>query len=372
MRKSPEEYFKEQDFSMPESGKENFTPAEQAFMAKYMGVDSSRVLEQLGIEAGDAQAAAAPPPPELMIEAAEPAKDGSEARETALAVEGAAEHTLQPAPECEPEAEDAPTAQEAASEGAETPQDIQESLSDAPPALEEESRQAPAATGENAPEAELTEAADVLPQAEGMEPADIERAEETQAKEPAAQLPERENAEASQAAPGFAPAQDLFGAAEGFELPEAYLEETLKLEPEIQMVGFFIGGQEFTIPTAAVQEVIRYMPVAKLPAAPSFVAGVINLRGRVTPLVELRDILEVRSPRREENRFIIICRRQGLQVGMLIEKVHTMYRVPQADIEWGIEAHLGVNADCVAGLFKQNEQLVSIVSVDRVIAGVLK
>lgn len=153
---------------------------------------------------------------------------------------------------------------------------------------------------------------------------------------------------------------------------EESLDEMLRSAPELQMVGFFLGSQEFTIPTVAVQEVIRSMPLAKLPAAPDFVAGVINLRGKVTPLIHLRGLLEVAVPRLDEDKFIIICRRQGLQVGMIIERVHTMYRVPQADIDWSVEAHIGINADFIAGLLKLREQLVGIVSVDRIIASILK
>ena len=153
---------------------------------------------------------------------------------------------------------------------------------------------------------------------------------------------------------------------------EAPLDDMLRAASEIQMVGFFLGSQEFTVPTVAVQEVIRTMPLAKLPAAPDFVAGVINLRGKVTPLIRLRDMLEVGVPRLGEDKFIIVCRRQGLQVGMIIERVHTMYRVPQDDIDWGIEAHIGINVDFIAGLLKLRDQLVGIVSVDRVIASIIK
>ncbi len=153
---------------------------------------------------------------------------------------------------------------------------------------------------------------------------------------------------------------------------EASLDSMLRSSPELLMVGFFLGSQEFVIPTVAVQEVIRSVPTAKLPAAPPFVSGVINLRGKVTPLIRVRDMLEVASPRQGDDNFIIVCRRMGLQVGMLIERVHTMYRVPQEDIDWGIEAHLGINVDFIAGLLKLNEQLVSIVSVDRVIESIVE
>jgi purine-binding chemotaxis protein CheW len=153
---------------------------------------------------------------------------------------------------------------------------------------------------------------------------------------------------------------------------EDFLDTMLRSSDELLLVGFFIGGQEFTIPTVAVQEVIRHEPASRLPSAPQFVAGVINLRGRVTPLIHLRDVLEVSSPRMGEDKFIIVCRRKGIQIGMIIERVHTMYRVRQEDIDWSVEAHIGANVEFISGLLKVREQLVGIVSVDRVITSIIK
>ena len=220
MNKSPEEYFKEQDFSAVNDDKSSFSPAEQAFMDKYLGVDGGATLEKLGI------------------------------------------------------------------------------------------------TGEPA--------SDALP----------DQHQEMAAEEP--------------------------------------LERMLRNSEELLMVGFFIGGQEYVIPTVAVQEVIRTMPLAKLPAAPPLVAGVINLRGKVTPLIRLREALGCTSAREQADKFIIVCRRQGIQVGMIIERVHTMYRVPQKDIDWGVESHIGANVDFISGLLKLQDKLVGIVSVDNVIASILK
>ena len=220
MNKSPEDYFKEQDFSAASDDKSSFSSAEQAFMDKYLGVDSGAMLEKLGI-------------------------------------------TDQPAPDALPDQHQEMAAEES-------------------------------------------------------------------------------------------------------------LERMLRGSEELLMVGFFIGVQEYVIPTVAVQEVIRTMPLAKLPAAPPLVAGVINLRGKVTPLIRLREALGCISAREQEDKFIIVCRRQGIQVGMIIERVHTMYRVPQKDIDWGVESHIGANVDFISGLLKLKDKLVGIVSVDNVIASILK
>ncbi|MGE4296865.1 MAG: chemotaxis protein CheW [Desulfovibrionaceae bacterium] len=153
---------------------------------------------------------------------------------------------------------------------------------------------------------------------------------------------------------------------------EPSLEEQLKVQPELQLVSFFVQGQEFTIPINVVQEVIRFQQPTRLPLAPAFIPGVINLRGRVTPLVSLRYFLHGKSGEAARDDFIIVCSRKGLQMGLVISTVHTMYRVRQDMIDWGIESTLGANAELVSGLLQSDDRLVGILSVDRIVDTILK
>lgn len=149
------------------------------------------------------------------------------------------------------------------------------------------------------------------------------------------------------------------------------IDQLIRKAEKLQMVAFYLGSQEFIVPTMVVQEVVRVMPVAKLPAAPQIVSGVVSLRGKVTPIILLREVLEANSPRQTEDRFIIVCRRHGLQFGLTIERVHTMYQVDQKNIDWGIENHFGSNVEYIAGLVKLNDELVSIIDIDKIITGIL-
>ena len=153
---------------------------------------------------------------------------------------------------------------------------------------------------------------------------------------------------------------------------EDSLDAVLRSANQLLMVGFFLGNQEFVIPTLAVQEVIKYSTPARLPAAPSFVAGIINQRGKITPLIRLRDLLGIPLEGGREHKFTIICQRRGLQMGLLIDEVRTMYRVAQRDIDWRIETHLGAGIDFISGLLKVQDKLVSIVSVDKIVEVVVK
>ena len=300
--KSPEEYFSDCNFAETGDKSTGFTPAEQAFIEKYMGADAGAILAELNLPASAPAAVATPgavtPPPPVHPMVAAPAQHE------------------QPVPAITPPQElPAPKA----------PQ--QQPAAMAEPAVMEEAPMAPRPKSAAAARAEAETSKIHFEQAEAL----------TTYNEP-------EN--------------------DG-------LYQDLREATDLLMVGFYLGNQEFVVPVAAVQEVIRTQPIAKLPASPPLVAGVINLRGQVTPLIKLRQVLEVPSPRQSDDNFIIVCRRLGLQVGLLVERIHTMYRVPQSDIDWNIEAHLGVTTDLIAGVVKLREQLVSIVYVDKIVTSIL-
>ena len=74
-----------------------------------------------------------------------------------------------------------------------------------------------------------------------------------------------------------------------------------------------------------------------------------------------------------EDKFVIVCRHAGLQVGLQIQNVSTMHRVAQDRIDWGVESLLGVQNDAIAGLIRaENKRLISILSLDHLVQSLLK
>jgi len=154
---------------------------------------------------------------------------------------------------------------------------------------------------------------------------------------------------------------------------EESLMERLKKAQTIQMVAFYLDAQVYLIPTMAVSEVLRFMTPAILPMAPDYVAGVINLRGKVTPLLYLENLLTTpRKTRRDENRFIIICSHRGLQAGLIFDKVNTMYTFRQDQMMWDVESRIGASAEYICGLVDVEENILGVVSVDMIIDKVLQ
>lgn len=151
---------------------------------------------------------------------------------------------------------------------------------------------------------------------------------------------------------------------------EEHSDEKMRDQPEIRLVSFSLLGREYALPIMVIQEVIRFVKPTKLPAAPACIAGIINLRGRVTPLVSLRLLLGI--PGEQEDRFIVICRHRGLQIGLMIGGVSSMYKASGDDLEWNVEGNIGVHAQLLMGLYKSGEKLISILSIDNLVQVVLQ
>lgn len=150
------------------------------------------------------------------------------------------------------------------------------------------------------------------------------------------------------------------------------LREIAREEGEVQMVSFFVDNQLFLLPVAGIQEVIRHVELVKVPMAPDFVAGVVNLRGRVTPLVYLSSLLTDSSRGKYDDRnFIIICGTEPMRVGLIIDKVNSMHMLPEENIIWNAEAKIGEAAEFLSAIANLNDKVVGIVAPDIIIQKLL-
>ncbi len=152
------------------------------------------------------------------------------------------------------------------------------------------------------------------------------------------------------------------------------MEEELKTFEHLQMIFFEVCGQVYTIPIEAVQEVIRFTPPMQLPLTPDFMAGVVNLRGRVTPLLHLDQLLGYcgGNTTKLQDKFIIVCQRKGMQFGMIIDKVRNMFIVKQKEISWNVEFEIGANVQCICGILDHDKKIFGIISTDKIVNHVLQ
>lgn len=147
------------------------------------------------------------------------------------------------------------------------------------------------------------------------------------------------------------------------------LRDSIREQEAVQVVSFFVAGQLFLLPVAGIQEVLRRMELVRVPQAPDFIAGAINLRGKVTPLVHLSALLtnETNHVYDADKNFIIICGTDKMQIGLIIDKINSMHVVPQNKFIWNAEAKLGEAAEFLFAIADLDDRVCGVVAPDSII-----
>jgi purine-binding chemotaxis protein CheW len=102
---------------------------------------------------------------------------------------------------------------------------------------------------------------------------------------------------------------------------------------EYQLVVFTLGAEEFGVDISQVREIVRLVQITYLPKAPSFIEGVVNLRGQVLAVIDLSKRLGVSSKQRGDNTRIIVVEVGEITVGMLVDSVSEVLRLPSEFVE---------------------------------------
>jgi purine-binding chemotaxis protein CheW len=142
-----------------------------------------------------------------------------------------------------------------------------------------------------------------------------------------------------------------------------------KLQDEIlQLVTFSIGNEEFGVEILKVQEINKMMQVTKIPNSPSFVEGVINLRGKVIPIINLRNKLRLPPKEHDKNTRIIVMEIQGKTVGFIVDAVSEVLRIPRSITEPPPPMIGGVSSEYIVSVGKLEDRLLILLDVDRILS----
>jgi purine-binding chemotaxis protein CheW len=136
---------------------------------------------------------------------------------------------------------------------------------------------------------------------------------------------------------------------------------------------FKLDVEEFGIEILKVQEIIKMMNITRVPRTPAFVRGVINLRGKVIPVVDLRLKFEMDGKEETEKTCVIVVtvRRNGQEVvmGVIVDEVSEVLDVAGTSIEPAPEFGGVVDTSFILGMGKVGERVVTLMDVDRVLSG---
>ena len=141
---------------------------------------------------------------------------------------------------------------------------------------------------------------------------------------------------------------------------------------EKQFLTFALGGEMFAIEIANIKEIIEYGSLTTVPMMPEFVRGVINLRGRVVPVIDLsvrfgRSATE--TTKRTCNVIIEVqAEGQTIDIGIVVDAVSEVLEIPAAEIEPPPSFGAKIRADFIQGMGKVNGEFVIILGLDKVLS----
>ena len=137
---------------------------------------------------------------------------------------------------------------------------------------------------------------------------------------------------------------------------------------ERQLVVFQLGAELYGVEISRVHEIIRLQAVTRVPRTPTFVEGVINLRGKVIPVVDLRRRFGLPTAEHTRASRIVVVEIGDQVVGIIVDGVSEVLRVSSGTIEPPSPVVAGVDSEYIHGIAKLPERLVILLDLDRVLA----
>jgi purine-binding chemotaxis protein CheW len=138
-----------------------------------------------------------------------------------------------------------------------------------------------------------------------------------------------------------------------------------------QYLSFFLGGQEYATDILRVQEIKGWDTVTRVPYSPNYILGVINLRGAIVPVVDLRVRLALESAPFDSATVVIVVRVAGARgeriVGLVVDAVSDVYSFSAENIQPPPEAVGSLDQMFVLGLAKLEDKLVIILDIERLV-----
>lgn len=139
-------------------------------------------------------------------------------------------------------------------------------------------------------------------------------------------------------------------------------------EQILQLVSFKLGKEEFGVDILKVQEIIKLIDITTVPNAPKFVEGVINLRGRVIPIIDLRIRLGMERKELDNKSRIIVVELDSKTIGFIVDEVNEVLRIPTDIIEPPPDMVLGIDTDYIIAVGKLEEKLLILLDLEKVLS----
>lgn len=138
----------------------------------------------------------------------------------------------------------------------------------------------------------------------------------------------------------------------------------------LQMVGFVVAGEFFGVDILMVQEIIKNINITAIPDSPDFIQGVINLRGNIIPIIDLKKRLKLANSKRPDSGdlWIMVLNIGGRITGFIVEKVTRVIKIQANMIKPPPDLVVsGLKSDYIRGVCKQEQQMMILLDFNRIL-----
>jgi purine-binding chemotaxis protein CheW len=135
----------------------------------------------------------------------------------------------------------------------------------------------------------------------------------------------------------------------------------------LHMVGFTVGTEEFCVDILKVQEIIRMVEITLMPNSPDFVEGVINLRGKIIPIIDFRKRMHLpfSDNLNEQNRRIVVVSFGRITVGLVVDKVSHVMKLSPDQISPTPDVIKGFESECLMGVGRSGDRLLILLDLEK-------
>ncbi len=134
----------------------------------------------------------------------------------------------------------------------------------------------------------------------------------------------------------------------------------------LQLVTFRLEGEEFGVDILKVQEINKMIDITRIPNAPPFVEGVINLRGKIIPIVDLRKRLGFDGRAYDKSTRIIVVELEGMILGFIVDSVSEVLRISESTVEPPPALVAGIESEYIEGVGKLDDRLLILLELKKV------
>lgn len=140
------------------------------------------------------------------------------------------------------------------------------------------------------------------------------------------------------------------------------------IKDQKQFVTFVIANESYGVPVLKVQEIIGMTEIVHVPNCPGFMKGVINLRGSVVPVIDMRTRFSMDVRDYDMFTVIIIVEVKDILVGMIVDSVSDVVDIPTSEIQKTPSFTVKIDTDFIEGIGQINEKLVIILDIEKILS----